>query len=244
LTALSYEFELVALAVLLYLYDSTVLLSANEAVFIRARRDAWQVSTGWKGFLVGGRTVCVLNPLMPYAPCAKLRWDLCAAGPTQSNETWSTELPKLIVAAPWVISAAFALFILLPLGLFTPLGIYAILTAVAVLYGSILVALVLLRRAGLLRSMSTVKFIGLIFECLACPPFGVNIIRRVALMSKVNESLLGAGQRLLTPPEWLRVRAHCVAVLDQELLACEDKAPERPALEAQRARLSEQITSS
>jgi hypothetical protein len=181
---------------------------------------------------------------MPHAPCAKLRWDLCAIGPTPANETWSTELPKLKVAAPWVLSAAFALFILLPLGLFTPLGIYAILAAAAVLYGSILVALVLLRRAGLLRSMSTVKFMGLIFECLACPPFGVNVIRRVALMSKVNESLLGAGQRLLTAREWSSVRAHCVAVLDQELLACEDNAPERLALEAQRARLSDQITPS
>ena len=242
---MSYELELVALAVVLYLYDSTVLLSANEAVFICAGRRAWRVSTGLRGFLVGGRTVCVLNPLVPYAPCAKLRWDLCAAGPTQpANETWSIELPKLKVVAPWVMAAGLALFILLPLGLFTSLGVYAILTAVAVLYGSILVALVLLRRAGLLRSMSTVKYMGLIFECLACPPFGVNIIRRVALMSKVNESLLGAGQRLLAPPEWSRVRAHCVAVLDRELLACDDNAPERLALEAQRARLSEQTTPS
>ena len=244
---MSYELELVALAVLLYLYDSTVLLSANEAVFICVVRgpDAWRVSTGSRGFLVGGRTVCLLNPLMPYAPCVRLRWDLCAAAdPTQSNNTWSAELVKLRVAAPWVLLAAFALFILLPLGLFTPLGLYATLAAVALLYGSILVALLLLRRTDPLRSMSTVKFIGLIFECLACPPFGVNLIRRVALMSKVNESVLSAGQRLLTPPEWLRLRAHCVAVLDEELQACEDNAPERAALEAQRARLSDQVTSS
>jgi hypothetical protein len=239
---LSYEFELYALAVLLYLYDSTALLYANEAILSCERGGVWRVSTGWSGILVAGRKVCVLNPLTPYAACAKLRWDPSASGSTQFDETWSTELPKLKVATPWVLAAAFALLVLLPVGLFTPAGVYATLPFVGMLYISILVALVVLRRCGLLRALSPLKFAGLVFECLACPPFGVNLIRRVALMGQVNESLLRAGPRLLPRLEWARVRADCVAVLDRELLALDDNAPQRQALEAQRARLSDQVT--
>lgn len=231
-----------ALAVLLYLYDSTVLLCANEAILSCERRNAWRLSKGWGGFLVGGRKVCLLSPLAPYAPCAKLRWDLYAAGQPQFDETWSRDVTKLKVATPWVLAGAFALFVLLPLGLFTPLGAYAMLAAVPILYGSILVALIVLRRAGLLRSLTSLKFAGLVFECLACPPFGVNLIRRVALASTVNEPLLCAGQRLLASSDWSRLLAHCVAVLDQELQACDDGAPERRALESQRARLGGQRT--
>jgi hypothetical protein len=238
---LSYEFQLFALAVLLYLYDSTVLLFANEVILSCERGGAWRATTGWSDILVGGRKVCVLNPFTPYAACAKLRWDLYARAPTQFDESWSAELPKLKVATPWVLASAFALFVLLPLGLFTPLGVYATLPAVGVLYVSILVALIIMRRGRLLQALSPLKFAGLIFECLACPPFGVNLIRRVALMSKVNESLLTAGQRLLPPLEWARVRAHCVVTLDQELLGLEDGAPQKHELEAQRARLSDQV---
>jgi len=242
MTALSSELELFALALLLYLYDSTVLLYANEAILRCERGDVWRVSTGWSGILVAGRKVCVLNPFTPYAACAKLRWVLGApGGSTLSDESWSQELPKYKVASPWVLAAASALFVLLPLGLFTPLGLYATFPAVGVLYSSILIALVVMRRRNL-QALPRLKFAGLIFECLACPPFGINLIRRVALQTRVNESLLRAGHRLLPPLEWTALRAHCVATLDQELLALEDGAPQRQALEAQRARLSDQAS--
>jgi hypothetical protein len=236
---LSYEVELFALAVLLYLYDSTVLLYANEAILSCDRRSNWRVSTGWQGFLVAGRTICLLNPFTLYRPCVRLRWNLYAPDLPGADESWSREIPKLGAGTPWAVSAAIALFLLLPIGLFTPLGTYAILPAVCVLYGSILVALVFIRAHSARPGLTGLRFAGLTFECLACPPFGVNLVRRVALMCPVRESLLPASARLLPASEWDALRAHCMATLDRELWRLEASSAERQSLEKQRARLSE-----
>ena len=235
---MSYESELFALAVLLYLYDSTVLLCANEAILSYDRRHGWRVSTGWSGFLIAGRRVCFLNPLAMYRPCARLRWNLYAPGSSDADPSWSEELPKLQAVAPWTLAGALALFVLLPLGLFTPLGTYAILPAVCVLYGSILLALLFIRGRSSLTALSGLRFAGLTFECLACPPFGINLVRRVALMCHVRESLLFASARLLPAFEWDALRTSCVETLDHELWRLTEPSAERQSLEQQRARLS------
>lgn len=235
---MSYELELLALAIGLYLYDSTVLLYANEAILSCDRRQVWHVSTGWQGLLVAGRRVCLLNPLTMYRPCARLRWNLHALDPPDADQAWSTKLSTLQAAGPWTGAAAFALFVLLPLGLFTRFGAHAVLAAVAVLYGSILVALLCVWRRGSFGALKGRRFAALIFECLACPPFGVNLIRRISLANPVRESLLFAAARLLSASEWDALRAHCLATLDQELWRLEESSLERKPLEQQRARLS------
>lgn len=236
--ALSYEYELLALAVSLYLYDSTVLLYANEAILSCDSRHVWHASTGWSGFVVAGRRVCVLNPLMMYRPCVRLSWNLYAVTPSDADKSWSEELRNLQSVAPLTVIAALALFVLLPLGLFTRLGTHLVLGSVALLYGSILLALLFIRWRYSFRALTGLRFAGLIFECLACPPFGVNLIRRVALANRVKEPLLFAAARLLPACEWNALRAHCVATLDQELWRLEESSPERRAVEEQRARLS------
>jgi hypothetical protein len=169
----------------------------------------------------------------------RLRWNLYAPDLPGADESWSQEIPKLMAGAPWVVSAAIALFLLLPIGLFTPLGTYAILPAVCVLYSSILLALVFMRAHCARPQLTGLRFAGLTFECLACPPFGVNLVRRVALRCPVRESLLRASARLLPASERDALRAHCLATLDRELWRLEESSAERQSLEKQRARLSD-----
>lgn len=236
--ALSYKYELIALAIFLYLYDCTVLLYANEAVLSCDTRRVWHVSTGWKGFIVAGRRVCVMNPLTMYRPCVRLSWNLYALNLSDADKPWSEELPKLQSVAPLAMSAALALFVLLPLGLFTRLGTHMVLGSVVLLYGSIVLALLFIRWRYSSRALTGLRFAGLMFECLACPPFGVNLIRRVALANEVKEPLLFAAARLLSAREWNALRAHCVTTLDEELWRLEESSPERTAVEEQRARVS------
>jgi hypothetical protein len=234
---LSYEVELLALAVLLYLYDSTLLLYANEAILSFTGRRGWHVSTGWNGFHIAGRRVCMLNPFTLCRPCVKLRWNLYSPDAPGADESWSQELPKLRGIAPWSIAAAAAMFVLLPLGLFTPLGAHAVLPAITVLYGSILVASLFMRRHCPLPALTGARFAGLTLECLACPPFGVNLIRRAALLSVVREPLLCAAARLLPGSECNALREHCLATVEQELAGLDESSSERQSLEAQRGHL-------
>lgn len=232
---MSYEFGLFALAVLFYLYDSTVLLYSNEAILTRNGR-LWAAEAGFYGFLFAGRTPCVLNPLTPHQPAYRLSWDFHAL-PPGSPATCLEESSGLKILAPTSLSAAVGLFILLPLGMFTALGAFAVIPALILLYGSIIVSLFLVRRRRILVAPDRKRFIALAFECLACPPFGVNMVRRTTLSYRIDEPLPLAAVRLLDTAGWVRLRALCVSRLQDALQLTAADSPEEKLLETQKARL-------
>lgn len=232
---MSYEFGLFALAVLFYLYDSTVLLFANEAVLTCAG-SKWTANTGLYGFLFAGRTLCVLNPFTPHQPAYRLSWDfhaLPAAPPAASLE----ESGSLKILTPTSLGAALGLYLLLPLGMFTALGAFAVIPALILLYGSIIVSLVLVRGRNILVAHDRKRFIALAFECLACPPFGVNMVRRATLAFRISEPLPLACARLLDATSWSTLRALCLSRLQDALQRVAVDSNEEKLLEAQKARL-------
>jgi hypothetical protein len=235
---LSYEVELLALAVILYLYDSSVLLYSNEAVFTCDGAGRWAVTAGWTGFVFAGRSLCVLNPFTPHRPSFRLHWDFEGSEPGNKDPSWSARVQVYQRMAPTALTAGLALFVLLPLGMFTGLGPYAVVPAVLLLYGSILVALFQARRGKILDGGSRLRFLGFTFECLACPPFGVNMVRRMTLASRIDEPVPFAAVRLLDSERWGRLREHCLSRLDEALLLAVEHSDEHKALEAQKARLS------
>jgi hypothetical protein len=235
---LSYEIGLFGLAVFFYLYDSTVLLYSNEAVLACDRRLRWSAATGWAGFLFAGRTVCLLSPFTPHRPSFRLRWDynsLVQAPPSP----WMDRAQELKVLAPTTLSAAIGLYVLLPLGMFTALGAYAVIPALVLLYGSLGVSLFLVRRRKILIAPGWTRFLSLAFECMACPPFGVNMVRRTTLVCRIAEPLPLAAVRLLDAPGWGKLRGLCVARIDDALQSVAAESDEEKLLQAQRQRLLE-----
>ena len=77
---------LFGLAVFFYLYDSTVLLYSNEAVLACDSRRRWSAATGMAGFLLAGRTLCLLNPFTPHWPSFRLRWDYHSLAQTPPSQ--------------------------------------------------------------------------------------------------------------------------------------------------------------
>jgi hypothetical protein len=232
---LSYEFGLFALAVLFYLYDSTVLLYSNEAVLTRTG-GKWAANTGFYGFLFAGRTLCVLNPLGPHQPAYRLSWDFNALPPAPPAACLA-ESGALKILTPTSMGAAIGLFILLPLGMFTALGAFAVIPALILLYGSIIVSLILVRSRHILVAQDRKRFIALAFECLACPPFGVNMVRRTTLSYRISEPLPLAAVRLLDAASWATLRALCVSRLQDALQLAAADSNEEKLLEAQKTRL-------
>jgi hypothetical protein len=222
------------LALLLYLYDSSVLLHSNEGVLTCDRDGHWSASTGWIGFVLRGRSLCLLNPFTPHRPSFRLNWNFEAL--PAGDPRWS-ELAKPIMAlGPLTLAAAVALFVLLPLGLLTALRAYAVIPAVVLLYGSLVWALIRLYRRKLLLGRRQ-RFLGFAFECLACPPFGVNMVRRITLADRINEPLPVAGARLLAAPQWAELQTRCLARIDEAGLLDPEDSAENAALEAQKSRL-------
>jgi hypothetical protein len=235
---LSYEVELLALAVIFYLYDSSVLLYTNEAVFTCDRALRWGASTRRTGFMFAGRSLRVLNPFTPHRPSFRLSWNFDRLESGGNDPSWSARAQEFKILTPTTLTAGIALFFLLPLGMFSALGRYAVIPALLLLYGSTLLALIRLRRSGLLAALDRRRFLGFAFECLACPPFAVNIVRRITLAEAISEPVPLAGVRLLDADGWVRLRDECLLRLDDEMHLAAENSNDRKMLEAQKQRLS------
>jgi hypothetical protein len=235
---LSYEVELFALAVSFYLYDSSVLLYSNEAIITCDRAQRWHAITGWVGFVLAGRSLCVLNPFTPYRPSFRLNWDFNVLENETKDLSWPERAQDFKNLAPITLTSGIALFFLLPLGMFTELGQYAIVPALFLLYGSIFLSLFQLRRKGILVALGRKRFWGFAFECIACPPFGVNMVSRITLTERIAEPLPLAAVRLLDAERWAELRNRCVSRIDDAINLAEEDSKERRALQAQKQRLS------
>ena len=231
----SYEAELIGLAIALYLFDSSVLLYANQGIMTCSRGGHWSVSSGWRGFLLAGRTVCVVNPFAPQEPAFRLGWRINRPVPSPIDHGWS-QLAVPLHRLRWpVVIAGTALFVLLPIGLFTRAGVYATVTALTLLYGSTAVGLYLLHGQRQQLDMNGRHFWGFAFECMACPPFAVNMVRRLSLARAVSEPLPGAAARLLDRSAWTSFYTDCAGRLEAELQRTTPGSPEQLALMSQRS---------
>src|SRR5262249_31803633 len=155
--------------------------------FSVAGRGRWRAALGQPTLRVAGRAVHVLNPLAPHHGTFRLRWEFERAPAADTDPSWSALAQPLRVLAPTTLCGAAALFIVLPLGLLTPLGVYAIVPAVALLYGSAIVGLIRLSRLRARGEIHVPRFAAFAFECLACPPFAANMLRRLTLAQRVPE---------------------------------------------------------
>lgn len=231
----SYEAELLALAIALYLYDSSVLLFANEAVLINRSGTRWQLKLPLERLLLAGRSFCLLNPFTPQAAAFRLSFSFERLSTESVHPEWALSAAALKPLKVASCGCALGLFGLLPLALFTPLSLFALIPALVLLYGSALYGLARLFAARQALHLSLKRYLAFAAECIFCPPFAVNMVRRLSLAQGVQESLPSAGARLLAPDEWRRLAAHCEARLEGE-----QKLLEAGSLASQRIEASKQ----
>ena len=239
---MSTELELFLLVVLFYIYDSSVFLYSNEAILTRDSAEHWAASVGWTGFVFAGRVLCMLNPFTPHKPSYRLHWDFNSLVVETAERSWTESAATIKALAPFTLTAGVGLFVLLPLGLFTPLGVYADAAGMGFFYIATVCALYRVKYLGLLESSDLKRFVGFAFECLACPPFGVNMVRRISLTRRIAEPLPLAGARLLDGPSWDALRTRCVARLDDALRIAAEESTESRSLEAQKQRLRDLVS--
>jgi hypothetical protein len=122
--------------------------------------------------------------------------------------------------------------------MFTSLGPYAIVPALVLLYGSLLLGLIQLRRLGISATLGRRRFWGIVFESIACPPFGVNMVRHITLANRIHEPLPLAAARLLSAAQWASLRDRCNSLIDDAIELAAGNSGEQEALERQKLRLN------
>lgn len=236
------EVLLMTVAVGIYLYDAVLLLYRNEAVLYPVRTGKYSVSfsPGWGQLL--GKSVYLPNPLMPHKPLYRLSWQ---AGPV--SESLSTHQPvweeiskSLATLAPYIWAMFIALFVLLPVGLFTRLGNAVLFAAVAMLYLNALMVLILLFMDRHQLGITGKRFAAIAFESLVCIPCALNLVRKISLAVPVQEDLLSAGKRLLSPDEYRLVVETVAAQVTEDLAMEEVQSDRHQELEAYRTRITKE----
>lgn len=224
------EVLLVAFAIALYVYDSSSLLFANEAILSRNRSE-WSIWIGSEASRFLGKYLFVPNPLAPHRPIYRLLWSSEARPPTTACTNPESESAKYKLLGLMVHTMGFALFVLLPIGLLSPLvsKVAAVSTAVLLFYASAFLSLAWIwthRRLFLLTDRAAA---ALAFECLACPPFAVNLVRRLSLATTIDDDLIDTAQRLLAPERWEQLAGELLAKLSDDIDA-EEVGTERMAV--------------
>jgi hypothetical protein len=211
----SFEVLLPLGAIGLYLFDSTLLLYSNELLFAR-RSGRWSFATS-SSLLLAGRRVCFLNPFTPAIPQFRVRWsETDTRQEQQSREELDAFLAALgplryLVIALWILLLALPVELLL---LGTGIGLLVLMAA---FYVVVLAAIgyIYVRRCEL--QVSGKSFLALSFDSLACAPFAINLVRKLALRRSLAGNPIDFARRTFDPATFSAlIHAVCQRVSDEQ----------------------------
>jgi len=181
--------------VAIYLVDCLVSVGRAQAVLQWTGRR-WAATYGSLGYLIGGRPVMLLNPLLPWRMTVKTREMLTDASSPARRP--GAIVRALGPASPLAALQAALMFVVLPLTLHRYPGwpFFLALVAAYVNYAAILTILWVRRsRAGL--GLGTIASLGV--YGLVCLPLSVNALRKASLAAPMERSALEAIGMLPAP---------------------------------------------
>lgn len=212
----------------LYLYDSTMLLSANEGVLSSTLAGRWNLHFGSEQFLLLGKEPWLPNPFLPHRPLFRLRWK--QEGGTEASAPWNpADVSPYWILCPMIGGMAIALFVLIPVGLFSRLGSTFVVFGLGFFYLNAIAALIYVLISRKVFGLSMRRVGAIAFESLACPPFAINIVRHISLSTEIAEDLLVSGRHLLHKSDWPPVIAEAAKRV-QSAIDWETEGSERSAV--------------
>jgi hypothetical protein len=185
---LSFEVALPLGVLAFYLYDCGMLLHDNELVYVRnglLRGGAWSVLAGRDATLFG-RRMSVPAPLLPWALLFRAFFsanDTRAGAPAVWPEAG---FARALRPLQFLCTGMLALLLLVLPAVSLGLGAgVALLVVFALAYLSSLAAFVIVyaRRAALGLDGRALLSLGV--DALACPPFAINLVRKISLRRAV-----------------------------------------------------------
>lgn len=212
--AVSGEVQIVLAVCAFYLYDACIALQANEALMARSR-SGWSCMLGADGFEMK-RAFLRWPPPLFHQPVYVLAWqdsfaDLSGrsaavrqmAGHACSFGAFRIPLHVL----------ALALFAMLPASLLWTHSDLIRLLAVALIYCCTVWLAVLTLRHGRQGHTPRHDARSIALQILCCPPFALNVVRKLSLLQKYPCELPQAAFQLLPAGPWqqLASRLHCIA---------------------------------
>jgi hypothetical protein len=223
-------------AVGLYLFDSALLLYSNELLLL-PRSRGWGFAEG-STLLVAGRRVYLPNPLTPGTPQLRVRWS--EADPRQEQEEGG-ELDRFFRAlrpVQYLVMALLVILLALPVELLlygTGIELLAVIAAFYLVTLATLACIFARRRE--LR-VSGRSFLALCFDSLACAPFAINLVRKLALRRALVGNPIAFAARTFEPAVFSSLIGAVGRRVSEEQQRENGQTPRWSELEAYRSKLA------
>ncbi len=218
----------------LYLADSLVWLRPEQVLVTFRRGRAWRVALPSVAWQLAGRSPVVPNPFTPHRPQRVLRWLPSLGSDTLVEPGFESPAQSALRETYVPLTALVAvLLVALPLALLRHASDRVVLWLALDVY--VLVALLLLsvwwHRAS--WQMPLKSWATLAFAALACPPFALNLVRRLCARLPVQPANTVMVLARDLPPSRLPAVATQLSALARELETRVDEcSPEAQALTA------------
>lgn len=218
-----------AIYVGLYIYDSALLLHPNEGILNVGILKDWRSGFGSKNTTFAGKELYIPNLLNPVAPIFRLCWQYEKSFPGHQTG-WESCIRTLewFQAPVWFL---FSLsFLILPAVLFGHFGDALLLMAFSLIYLTVVLIIVLLYFAKERLTISRREFWFTALDLLICPPFAINVIRRLSLRLQVKEDFVAAASRLQKIVHWRETESELRNRLINEIHGEDEDTPRSEAL--------------
>jgi hypothetical protein len=234
--SLSSEVWLLLGVVGFYLYDSLRLANIHEVYLLKGVLG-WQLKLPSNFFKFRGQCIFLPNPLTPWNPIFSSNF-FDEIGSQDFIDLPSQLSNSLLVIRLLVVTLFIEMLVFLPISIYffgmgmTTLGI------VLSIYITVVILVITLFRKKIEFKLTPKKYLSLAFDCIACPPFALNVVRKLSLATPINLNLFEFVQKMLTPNrrEEFFIQLHKRA--EDMILASDEGSIEYQRLQELKKRLS------
>ena len=207
-----------------YIYDSLSLLFHNQIVFTEASKT-WGFTFPSSRFRLGSRFIFLCNVFMPFQSVFLSSWP-CVEKAVEIKQlnTLNKFLNTLILFRLLSVILWITLILILPPILLMYGTIYNLLTLLAVTYLIILLMILLLRLLRKKLNLTNKDFVSIAFDILACPPFAINVVRKITLKQKFTFTPIEFSKKRLSQKERLFFKYALSERIEESINSCDDNS--------------------
>ncbi|RGE47071.1 hypothetical protein DZC30_01355 [Comamonas testosteroni] len=218
---ISIQLQIVLAICLFYLYDAALLLKPEEGLLRRSsRRHRWLGLLASRGFELRQNWLLWPPIFLPHQPIYRLRWNaaqISLPGDAQAAQTLNDHASSFRAFTLPLYLLAALLFIALPVSLLVLHSELAQLISLALIYlCTASLSLLALRHARHGHSPKAVAR-STALQILLCPPFALNVVRKLSLAHEVQTDLLQSAHALMDADQWGELSAQVEAVMQREM---------------------------
>ena len=195
-----------------YLYDS-IKLQESSKIYVTQLFRGWGIVKPIDLFSISKKVPSLPNPLTPFFSVILLDWS------TSIESTNSSEF----VAPKYLPLQIFSFLIFIELLVFLPIAISLfgmggyVLFLIVLTYMTIISSLITLYAYRIKYRISPKIYFSIVLDCLACPPFAINLLRRVTLINSPKQDLFTFAKENFNQTEFQNMLKILISKLNYQI---------------------------